>query len=73
MEVSNWLSVPSFHPESWGSDMALQEWFGNICGSTRHSSAQVKGVRSLAILVCWTIWKERNARCLKALRDKQEA
>jgi hypothetical protein len=66
METSNWSLIPSFHPTSWGGTTLL-EWLHNLCGSSQQSSTQVKGARSLAILVCWTIWKERNAMVFQGI------
>jgi hypothetical protein len=43
------------------------EWFHCLCGSSWQSSTQVKGARSLAILVCWTTWKERNAMVFQGI------
>jgi hypothetical protein len=66
METSNWSLTPSFHLVSWGGT-ALLEWFHSLCGSSRQSSAQVKEALSLAILVCWAIWKERNTRVFQGI------
>jgi hypothetical protein len=30
------------------------------------TSAKLKGMRSLIILICWSIWPERNARIFDA-------
>jgi hypothetical protein len=38
----------------------MQDWFIALSGEVL--SIKDKGVKSLAIMVCWTIWCERNAR-----------
>jgi hypothetical protein len=61
-EASNWSSLPSFHPASWGTDKAMLEWFGKLCGTTRHTSALAKGARSLAIYPCVLDYLEGKKR-----------
>ena len=39
----------------------LTTWFFNLVGNST-STAEAKGARSLAILVAWSIWCERNRR-----------
>ncbi|KAJ1257085.1 hypothetical protein BS78_K222300 [Paspalum vaginatum] len=60
--MSNWLRCQSLHPISWDSDGSLADWFHSLAGTSSSSSAQ--GLRSLAILVVWSIWRKRNARIL---------
>jgi hypothetical protein len=36
------------------------------------ASAKQKGIYSLVILVCWTVWEEQNARIFDA-KEKQHA
>jgi formate dehydrogenase assembly factor FdhD len=38
----------------------LRDWFHGLAGDP--SSTTAAGLRSLAILVTWSIWEERNAR-----------
>jgi hypothetical protein len=35
-------------------------WFGNL--SVARPASRAKGIRSLVILVCWSVWCERNKR-----------
>jgi hypothetical protein len=44
----------------------MEDWFRELVAQRNLGAAQKKGVRSLTILVCWTIWKERNARIFYA-------
>jgi predicted DNA-binding ribbon-helix-helix protein len=38
----------------------MQDWFLALSGGV--NSVKAKGMKSLVTLVCWTIWRERNAR-----------
>jgi hypothetical protein len=58
-KIGNWASISSFHPTTWTANKTMQDWFGELGGA---SSTNSKGARSLSILVCWMIWRERNAR-----------
>jgi hypothetical protein len=44
--------------------LGVMEWFSRLTGSS--GSAKAKGRRSLVILVCWAIWRERNSRIFEA-------
>jgi hypothetical protein len=48
---------PSTAMESW---LERLDWFTEVVGRPR--AAQAKGIQSLLILVCWSLWRERNAR-----------
>jgi hypothetical protein len=75
LEISNWASLPCFHPQSWQPEEAVPDWFSKLAGRTSASSCDrttAKGVRSLAILVCWLIWRERN-ECVFDGRQKSVA
>jgi hypothetical protein len=63
LEVCNWSAWPSFHLNSWPQNATIKDWYNGLSGpSLSLSSAKVKGVCSLTILVCWTVWHERNRR-----------
>jgi hypothetical protein len=65
LEISNWASLPCFHPQSWQPEEAVPDWFSKLAGRTTASSCDrttANGVRTLVILVCWSIWRERNER-----------
>jgi hypothetical protein len=38
----------------------MMDWFSDLM--KKQSQARTKGAKSLATLVCWTIWRVRNAR-----------
>jgi hypothetical protein len=38
----------------------LTTWFRDVSVAT--SSTRIKGTWSVMILICWNIWRERNAR-----------
>jgi hypothetical protein len=59
-EESNWTRVSCLHPQQWNLGWGVSEWFTEVAG--RPSTAQAKGIQSLLILVCWSLWREWNAR-----------
>jgi len=46
------------NPSCWRATDDLEVWFFELMGTSNSPAA--KGARSLAILVTWTIWCERN-------------
>jgi hypothetical protein len=58
--MGRWASWTSFLPSQWKLDKTIREWYSSLTPSNRGSKE--KGARSLAILICWAIWRERNAR-----------
>jgi hypothetical protein len=64
IETSSWLSLPQLNPLSWRATWGLQDWSEYVAGSL--SFDKDKGGRSMVILVCWIIWRERNARIFEA-------
>ncbi|KAF8658754.1 hypothetical protein HU200_059240 [Digitaria exilis] len=61
--ISIWSGLVSFLPEHWSETSTIADWFQQLAGPGADATA--KGARSLAILVVWTIWSERNARIFK--------
>jgi hypothetical protein len=61
-EISNWVRVPGLHPSSWKMIKPMDEWFQDLPAGSNLSVSQSKAVCSLIILVCWSIWREQNAR-----------
>jgi hypothetical protein len=63
LEVCNWSAWPSFHLNSWPQNATIKDWYNGLSGpSLSLSSTKVKGVCSVTILVCWTVWHERTRR-----------
>lgn len=60
--VSTWAAYPIIAPSAWTTD-EIQSWFLGLTEATNAS-----GLRSLIILVIWTIWRERNARIFRGTR-----
>jgi hypothetical protein len=65
-DISAWTAAPEFNPQLWLPDQGIAGWFEELTKPSVASSAKKKGARSLAILVCWSIWRERNARVFEA-------
>jgi hypothetical protein len=57
-DISLWSHSPSLNPLNWKSELSLASWFNGLS----RNAANAKGLKSLIILVCWTIWHERNSR-----------
>jgi hypothetical protein len=53
-------ALQGFLPEQWRPKCSMTDWFSDLMKN--QSRARAKGSKSLASLVCWTIWRERNAR-----------
>jgi hypothetical protein len=66
MDISRWTSSSCLQPHCWRASWGVMEWFSRLTGSS--GSAKAKGRRSLVILVCWAIWRERNSRIFEAKR-----
>ena len=58
-ELSSWTTNLELDPTNWEPSADLHQWWTN---NAAVPSASKKGLRSLIILVCWEIWKERNSR-----------
>jgi hypothetical protein len=53
------MATPNLHPNAWPSSETLEKWWMAILVVP---SASRRGLRSIISLVCWEVWKERNAR-----------
>jgi exonuclease III len=58
-EIASWAQNERLHPEAWPPSDSLHSWWTNLANTKARNK---RGLRSLIILVCWEIWKERNAR-----------
>jgi hypothetical protein len=58
-QVGRPLSHASIHI-NWAREVGVEEWFEKMTGAA--TSVKLKGMRSLIILICWSIWWERNTR-----------
>lgn len=54
------MSAPTLKPNNWTLTEDFGQWFISLADSDQGS--RKKGVRSVAILTIWGIWKERNSR-----------
>ena len=56
--IKDWLSMHDIFPSEWHHALSVKEWWsGIINGPSNHRKALV----SLAMLISWELWKERNA------------
>jgi hypothetical protein len=58
-ELSLWTSTTEIHHSSWQPAGSVHQWWSNLATSTVIS---MRGLRTLIILVSWTMWRERNLR-----------
>jgi hypothetical protein len=58
-EVAHWLGLPELHPTTWPPSSSPLGWW--TVTPPRHNISQ-KAFRSLALLISWELWKERNSR-----------
>ncbi|KAG2586402.1 hypothetical protein PVAP13_5NG037608, partial [Panicum virgatum] len=57
--IALWIQEPLLKPSNWKIANSALEWWSNI---TTLPGIPKKGIRSLALLIMWIIWNERNAR-----------
>lgn len=60
--VRDWLGLAELNPSSWQDINSVREWWdSNILGVGMRS----KAIASIAMLVIWELWNERNARAFR--------
>jgi hypothetical protein len=59
IEVARWLGLPELRPATWPPSSSPLGWW--TVTPSRHNISQ-KAFRSLALLISWELWKERNSR-----------
>jgi len=57
--VADWVAYPELSPNAWRPSDSACTWWLNIATMP---GVPKKAVRSLAMLITWEVWKERNAR-----------
>ena len=57
--IGNQADCNCFKPSSWETYSCIIDWFRNVIGRTK------TGAHSLAILIIWSGWKERNKRIFR--------
>lgn len=60
--VKNWLGLQDVNPATWHTMRNVKEWWNEAIHKQGQSK---KAMASLAMLVSWEIWKERNARVFR--------
>lgn len=58
--VGSWIAVDGLKPENWENTTDLGQWFNEV-GSCGRGSRKEE-VRTIAMLIVWELWKERNNR-----------
>jgi hypothetical protein len=62
LNIKEWLGLVDVHPERWHEAPTVHEWWRCFVQKDGQSK---KAMSSLAMLVSWEIWKERNARVFR--------
>jgi hypothetical protein len=57
--LSLWALITEIHHSSWQPVGSVHQWWSNLATSIVRS---MRGLRTLVILVFWTIWCKRNSR-----------
>jgi len=60
--IASWMAQPTLSPQLWRPSDNIWHWWTNVTSSEHVPRS---AVRSLALLVTWEIWRERNARVFK--------
>jgi hypothetical protein len=60
-QLRDWFGILGLHPRQ-GAGIDIHDWWSSLVEGT---SPHRKGLSSLALLVVWEIWKERNARVFR--------
>ncbi|KAG2597741.1 hypothetical protein PVAP13_5KG251207 [Panicum virgatum] len=58
-DIKAWTGVEGLNPATWGIHDSVFQWWRTLALARCSSN---KGLRSLFILVNWTVWWKRNAR-----------
>ena len=58
-EVVVWAAVEGLSPSNWDRSESVLQWWTSLATT---QDCNRKSLRSLLILVNWTVWRERNAR-----------
>jgi hypothetical protein len=60
LAIGRWATLQRFATYRWVVTTSVEDWFYRLAGGV--PSVKARASKSLSILVCWTIWCERNAR-----------
>jgi hypothetical protein len=67
--ISCWAKLPRLSSRNWNADKPLGIWFNELSAL---SKPKAKGVQSLGILVCWSLWQERNVRIFEKVEKTMQ-
>ena len=60
--VKDWLGLNNVCPNAWQSITTVNDWWTEVINK---KSPSRKAIMSLAMLISWEIWNERNARVFR--------
>ena len=63
MSVTTWRNCSALNPHAWRGCLTVTQVWDTMTAGT--IPAHREGIRSLIILVCWELWKERNQRVFR--------
>lgn len=58
-KIKDWLGLQDIDTANWHNYRSVKEWWKEVI---HKRGTQRKAISSMAMLVSWEIWKERNAR-----------
>ena len=59
---AEWAAQPTLRPQEWQPNDSAAQWWSN---TAKKSSVPRKAMASIAMLVTWELWKERNHRVFR--------
>jgi hypothetical protein len=62
LSIKDWLGLVDVEPDRWTEAATVYEWWA--CFVQKDGQSR-RAMSSLAMLVSWEVWKERNARVFR--------
>jgi len=60
--VADWSQCCSLHPSQWRKELDIEDWFSHLL------QRKSRMAHTLAILIAWSIWKQRNDTVFREVR-----